>query len=438
MMLCKDSCLVLLQKGTRFFSCYKIEFLLISSFHFASFFLQDEVVENFFVFHNGVVRSVSSPSSMTIILSALAFVILLTLLLLIHEAGHYLLARLFDVDVEEFGFGLPPRAKVLFKRKKTLFTLNWVPFGAFVRLKGENAVEHGDRMAKGSFAHAAIWKRFLILSGGVFMNFILAIGLLTVGFSFGHWVPSAYESVEELEAAAARGEISMQLGVVISGVAHDSPAASRGITAGTELISIDGEPVEKPAEVLELHKGKSTVTYVLGMQSGEQKTIDVPLKDGRAGIEISSFPKELSAPNRSLIDGFVLALRETKFMTKQTILGMGQLVGTLVRSAKVPEGITGIVGIAVLTYGSVQEGFMTYVRLVALLSLSLAILNILPLPALDGGRLLFLIVEAVIRRPLNRKFELLTNAVGFFLIIGLIVVITFNDIIQIVYGNFMQ
>jgi regulator of sigma E protease len=98
---------------------------------------------------------------------------------------------------------------------------------------------------------------------------------------------------------------------------------------------------------------------------------------------------------------------------------------------RVPEGITGIVGIAVLTHDSLQHGFMSYLRLVALLSLSLAILNVLPLPALDGGRLLFVIIEGIIRRPMNRRFELVTNAIGFFLIIGLIVVITFNDLAQI-------
>jgi regulator of sigma E protease len=115
-------------------------------------------------------------------------------------------------------------------------------------------------------------------------------------------------------------------------------------------------------------------------------------------------------------------------MTKQTVIGLKQLVVTLVTRARVPEGITGIVGIAVLTHGSVESGFMSYLRLVALLSLSLAILNVLPLPALDGGRLLFVLIEAILRRPLNRRFEVMTNALGFVFLISLIVVITFNDI----------
>lgn len=118
-------------------------------------------------------------------------------------------------------------------------------------------------------------------------------------------------------------------------------------------------------------------------------------------------------------------------MTVQTVKGMRNLFQSLATRGHVPEGITGIVGIAVLTHSSVQEGFMTYLRLVALLSLSLAILNVLPLPALDGGRLLFVLAEMILRRPLNQRFEIVTNAIGFFLLIVLILIITFNDVIHL-------
>ncbi len=139
----------------------------------------------------------------------------------------------------------------------------------------------------------------------------------------------------------------------------------------------------------------------------------------------------LSAPRRPLGKAVRLSLIETKFMTIQTVYGIGNLVHSLLTSGHIPEGITGIVGIAILTHSSVQEGLMTYLKLVALLSLSLAILNVLPLPALDGGRLVFVLVEGITRRPLNWRFEQATNAVGFFLLIGLIVAITFNDVIHL-------
>lgn len=366
---------------------------------------------------------------MTILISAVAFILLLTVLIIIHELGHFALARLFKVEVEEFGFGLPPKAKKLFHQGGTDFTLNWVPFGGFVRLKGENEVEIEKRLEKGSFAGASIPARILILVGGVAMNFLLAFILLTIGFSVGRWVPNYYGSLEELRAAADRGEISMTTGVYITDVLPDSPAAKAGLVKDSAIIAVDGTPVSTPEEVISLQEGEWQVTYTVkeGREATE-RDVRVILSDGKSGIAISPFAASLSAPTRSVGEAVRIAGKETVFMTVQTVYGIGNLIRSLALRAHVPEGITGIVGIAVLTYSSVQEGFMTYLRLVALLSLSLAILNILPLPALDGGRLLFVLVEMIIRRPLNQRFELMTNAIGFFLLIGLIIIITFNDV----------
>lgn len=369
---------------------------------------------------------------MTVVLSALAFIILLTVLILIHELGHYCLARYFGVTVEEFGFGLPPKLKTLFRYKGTAFTLNWIPFGGFVRLKGENALGGLERYEKGSFARASSWARFSILSGGVLMNFVLAIVLLTVGFSVGRWVPSWYTSVEALKQASERGEIEATLNVLIGDVVPGGAAEKAGIASQELLLAVDGTPVVTPDDVLALQAGKSSITYTVAPQEGgEPRDVTMPLTDGKAGVSIQAIARDLSAPVRPVHVAFGYALKESWFMTKQTVLGIGELFTSLFARGSVPEGVSGIVGIAVLTHGSVQEGFMTYLRLVALLSLSLAVLNVLPLPALDGGRILFVLVEAVIRRPINRKFELTTNAVGFFFILALIVIITFNDLIHL-------
>ncbi len=402
--------------------------------------MQPEVgVENFFDIHTSgrftsclQFRRMLSPFPMTILISVLAFVLLLTILIIIHEAGHYSMAKIFGVDVEEFGFGLPPRAKTLFVRKGTIFSLNWVPFGGFVRLKGENEINVEKRFEKGSFASASYFARIMILTGGVLMNFILAFTLLTVGFSVGRWVPNFYSSIEELKAAAVAGEIYLETGVYITDVLPGSPAAKAGIVKDTAIESVDGVVVAEPQDVIAIQQGKSRVKYqLLEGEERKQRTVEVNLVDGKSGIAISPFAAKLSAPKRSILKAVELAGRETLFMTVQTVKGITNLISSLATRAHVPEGITGIVGIAVLTYSSVQEGLMTYLRLVALLSLSLAILNVLPLPALDGGRLLFVIVEMIIRRPLNQQFELITNAIGFFLLIGLIIIITFNDVIHL-------
>lgn len=369
---------------------------------------------------------------MTVLLSALAFFLLLSVLVIIHEFGHFYAARKSKVVVEEFGFGLPPQAKKLFKQGGTVFSLNWIPFGGFVRLRGENALTEKDRTAPGSFGAASIPARIIILVAGVFMNFILAIFLLTIGFSAGRWIPT-YFTVEDMQAAAERGEITMQLGVAIEEVMVGGSAEASNVPAKSIITKVDGEAVTVPEDVSRLQEGKTRVTYSIlsGDELTNEQEITVPLIDGKTGVLLSAFPRELSAPKRGIAKAFVLSLRESKIMTVQTVFGIGGLFKSLAQTGKVPEGISGIVGIAQLTHASVQEGFMTYLRLVALLSLSLAILNILPFPALDGGRLLFVLAEAISRRPVNRRFELITNAMGFSLLIVLILVITFYDIIRL-------
>lgn len=368
----------------------------------------------------------------TVLLSAVAFMLLLSVLILIHEFGHFAAARKAGVEVEEFGFGLPPRARTLFFQGKTQFSLNWIPFGGFVRLKGENAMEESERRSTGSFAAASVPARVVILVAGVFMNFILAIVLLTIGFSVGHWVPT-YVSLEEMEAAAARGDIHLKLGVLVESVVEGGNAATAGVPARSIIVAIDGETVTHPANVAKMQEGKTKATYLLKTGEGfsEEQTIEVALKDGKSGVVVSAYPIELSSPPRGILGAVGLALRESWVMMQQTVLGIGKLAMSLFTTGTVPEGITGIVGIAQLTHASVQEGFMTYLRLVALLSLSLAALNILPFPALDGGRLLFVFVEVVTRRPVNRKFEVTTNAVGFGFLILLIGLITYHDIIRL-------
>ncbi|MDD4318903.1 MAG: M50 family metallopeptidase [Candidatus Peribacteraceae bacterium] len=365
-------------------------------------------------------------------ISALAFLLLLSVLVLIHECGHYFAAKEAGVTVEEFGFGLPPRAKTLFTYGGTRFSLNWIPFGGFVRLKGENLERESDRHKRGSFSAASIPARIVILSAGVAMNFLFALLLFTVGFSVGRWIPT-YLTYEELQGAAERGEVHLVPGVLIDEVIAGGGAEQAGIPVPSILTAVSGTPVTSPDQVAPLQEGKRRVSYALLTGTGftQEVTLTLPVRDGKTGVSLRASPRELSAPARSVGKAFLLSLREARVVTVQTVIGMEQLAVTLFSQGRIPEGVTGIVGIAELTHLSVQEGFTTYLRLVALLSLSLAVLNILPLPALDGGRLLFVLVELVRRKPANRQFEITTNLVGFLLLIGLILVITYNDIIRL-------
>lgn len=372
---------------------------------------------------------------MSVLLSALAFFVLLTVLILIHEWGHFAAARKAGIVVEEFGFGLPPRAKTLFVHRGTVFSFNWIPFGGFVRLKGENAITERERRSKGSFSAAPIYARLMVLLAGVFMNLLLAIVLLTIGFSIGRWIPT-YTSLEAMRSAADRGEIHLTLGVAITEVVSGGPAAKIGLPPQSVLFSVDGIAVTAPEQVAELQQGKTRVTYVYAplkeyQNASARESITLALESGKTGVSLTPFPLELSAPRRNVFDAFILTLREIGIITVQTVYGIGRLFTSLFTTGVVPEGVSGIVGIAQLTYASVQEGFMTYLRLVALLSLSLAVLNVLPFPALDGGRVFFVLLELVSRKPVNRHFEMATNAVGFTFLILLIVLITFYDIVRL-------
>jgi regulator of sigma E protease len=370
---------------------------------------------------------------MTLVLSALAFVLLLTLLVIVHELGHFAVAKWTGITVEEFGFGLPPMAKKLFTWKGTLFSMNWIPFGGFVRLQGENSMDPAERTRKGSFASASIPARFSVLVAGVFMNFVVALALLTFGFWMWNWVPT-YLTLDALREGEARQDVSVEWGLYVSDVLEGQMAEEAGVTADGVLKAIDGQEVSVVDEVLALQSGKRSVQYTLLYGEGldEEKVIRVSVEEGKTGIALSELAFDVAGLNRSFAGGFELALRETWVVTAGTIQGIGSLLSSLVMEQSVPEGIAGIVGIAQLTHDSIKEGIMMYLRLVALLSLSLAVLNILPFPALDGGRVVFVLFEVVSGRPVNRRLEVISNGVGILFLMALMAAVTWNDILRIV------
>lgn len=369
---------------------------------------------------------------MTYLLTAAAFVILITGLILIHEFGHFLVARRAGVIVEEFGFGLPPRLKTLFRYGGTIFSLNAIPFGGFVRLKGEGAWEEDGHGGTGSFSASTILVRCAILVAGVAMNLLLAFVLFTYGFSAGRWVPT-YLSLAELQDAAASGEITLELQVLIEEVMPEGSAAAAKIVPGTVLFAVNGTPVYEPNDVVALQQEQSSVRYTVADDTAKtgKRTVTVRVEKGRTGVLLTGVPRVLEAPRRAIPSAVWFSLREIKVVTVQTVIGVLQLVASVLRRATVPEGVTGIVGIAQLTYSSVQGGWGMYLRLVGLLSLSLAVLNILPFPALDGGRLLFVLAEAILRRRASRRFEMAVNTVGFSALILLIILVTVYDVLRL-------
>jgi regulator of sigma E protease len=259
------------------------------------------------------------------------------------------------------------------------------------------------------------------------MNLIFALFVFTLGFSLWHWVPT-YLTPQDMKDAASRGQITLTPGIRIASVDPQGAGARAGVPPQSILLSVENEPVYFPQDVRDLQKGRDLVHYRLRLVSGVVQDVGVSVRDGKTGVTLEMLPTVLAGKNHRLTYAFGLALREAGVTMIQTVSGITHLFTSLLSTASVPEGITGIVGIAQITHVSVQEGFIAYLRLMAVLSLSLAALNILPLPALDGGRLIFVLLEAVRRRPAPRRLELVTNSVGFLLLIALIILVTFNDI----------
>lgn len=540
---------------------------------------------------------------MNYILTIIVFILIFSLLILIHEFGHFIMAKRAGIDVEEFGFGLPPR--IWGKKKgKTIYSINWIPFGGFVKMLGEDAKDSNMLRRKHSFVAQSIRARIKVVIAGVVMNFLLAWLLLTIGFSFGmqpllapddvlpavdsgeiqliegfkikdmqeggmaekfgfksndiifsvdgevvdefrmaekfgnpagvykvvrngeiytyeiteeqlkdftsdfessldfyEFVPfprvrifDLYKSSEAYKVGLRKGDFILSINgkqlysvsdfeqasrgqkiqeyevyrdgirekfiiefeqirwVIISAVLPDSPAEKAGFKNGDVIVSVNGNNVEDSLELIDFVEQHSsdTLAYLIE-RDGKRLFYEVKPEEGKIGVflsELMTYGKEqnMSVYNVSLTSS-VVEVKEEKYpfyiafyksfnegfrLAKLTGGMFLTIVADLIKSGEVPETVAGPVGIARLTYVFVQEGFIPLLRFVAILSLSLAVINILPFPALDGGRLLFIIIELIVGRRVNQKWESYIHAFGYFLILLLIFAVTYSDISRLI------
>lgn len=536
------------------------------------------------------------------ILPAVVFVVIFSILVLVHELGHFIMAKRAGIKVEEFGFGLPPR---MFGKKvgETIYSVNWVPFGGFVRMFGEDSKKASMLKNKRSFMAKPARSRFLVIVAGVVMNFLLAWILLTVGFSIGI---KPLLLPEEVFTAIDNGQIVLQEGLKIKTVEEggffdkigfktddiivsfndkeltddivaameekpagiykifrdgkiykydvksddipadfeksgfqakfydavsfprveifktksNSPYAFAGMMAGDAILSVDGAQVYGVRDFEELIRGKSkfsvmvfrgglhreflismpqkkqvivesvfkdfpaegvlaardVVLFVNGRsfgdvgklveyiktqkgkemnyvveRNGEKVTAKVTVNDeGRIGVFLSDLVTYGGDSGITLYDTDVYSsvvevkdqvypvytaahksLSEMWKLSKVTAVMFIEVMRDIFGSGTVPDGVAGPVGIASMTSVLVKEGFMPILRFIALLSLSLAVINILPLPALDGGRLLFLVVEFIIGRRVSQRLESLVHGIGYVLILFLVVMVTYSDVVKL-------
>jgi regulator of sigma E protease len=355
----------------------------------------------------------------------LTFLLVLAILVLVHEFGHFIVAKKSGMKVEEFGVGFPPKLWSFRGKDGVEYSVNAIPLGGFVRIKGESG---HDRSESDSFSAKPAWKRFLVLIAGVTMNMILAAVLLSIGYMVG--MPTAVDG--ELPAGA---RVSDQR-VEIFAVAQDSAAAAAGVPTGT-LVGIDGHVFTTAADARTYIADHGEEGVRLDVQTEDETrsfavtSAELPSANGTRGLGVAlgttgtvSLP-----PHRAVLEGTLL----TGWYTKEIVTAFGGLIKNLIVRQEVSVDLSGPVGIAVMTGKVAAQGIAHLLQFMAVLSINLAVINALPFPALDGGRILFLIIEKLRGRPATATMELLVHNIGFALLMILVVLVTFSDIMK--YGS---
>jgi regulator of sigma E protease len=377
-------------------------------------------------------------------MEVVVFIIVLVALIVVHEAGHFFAAKAAGIRVDEFGIGYPPRALVLWRKGGTEYTLNWLPFGGFVKIFGED----GDGWTTGGVGNEAAGgagrpsvgftdkNRFiqaLVLVAGIAMNLLFAYVLISITLAIG--TPRALSEDQVAAAPDAR--------LVVAQVLPGTPAADAGVEAGDVI---------KQAIIGDASSARPSGAAFTAFVSGDADATPVTLDLDRSGKEllISIIPKVGVVPDepdrpalgvavaavgtlpvpwyRAPIDGAQL----TWEVTKETAIGLAQFFAGIFTFHADLSQVAGPVGIAGAVGTAAKSGWAALLSITAIISINLALINVIPVPALDGGRLLFVLIEAVTRRRIKPSVAQAVNGVGFALLILLMVVITAHDIFKLV------
>jgi len=339
----------------------------------------------------------------------LTFAIILSVLIIGHEIGHFLSARIFHIKVTEFGLGYPPRLARLFRMGETEVTLNWIPFGGFVKIAGED-----DDSVTDGLSNAGKLVRSLILLAGPAANILLAILAFTLAFRF------AAPDIEK---------------VIISAVAPGSPAEQAGIVVNDLVVGVNDTEINGIFTMQEaIGASLDTNTTILVVRGGETRQISLvprsnpPEGEGAIGVILGNPLRESTWP-----EAVISGLDATWFQVDQLIHLPGMLFRGEVSSEE--ARLTGLKGMydMVVWAGEIdqenQRPFLT-LTLVGVISVGFAVANLLPFPALDGGRLFFVVIEFILRRKIPSEFEGMAHAVGFIILMGLLVYVNLQDIIN--------
>jgi regulator of sigma E protease len=361
------------------------------------------------------------------VITIVLFILILGALVVIHELGHFVTARLANVRVLEFGIGFPPRAKVLRAKGETLYTLNWLPIGGFVKLEGEDGNDADDPR---SFAAQGLTKKLVILVAGVAMNVVLAFAI----FASIAWLATPY------------------VGVRFHEVQPGSPAAGAGLVPGDAIVAVDGQRYEffGDESILDGLRGSAGQDVVLTIDHADGSRADVPvalrppeeINENQGALGIGSSPE---APfeahfsgeytGRDLPSAASIGARETARALGLILNGLGALVGSIAADPTAAPPVAGPIGIAT-QIGDIfwNAGPILTLYVAGILSANLALVNILPFPPLDGGRMLVITLKRIFGSRISLRAEQLTYLVGFIFLFVFLIWITGFDIIRSLGG----
>ncbi len=348
-------------------------------------------------------------------------------LMIIHEFGHFIIAKKFGVKVEEFGIGYPPR---IFGKQfgETLYSVNLIPLGAFVKIYGEEGGVDDYR----SFSNLAIWKRILICLGGVIAFWIAAMIIFSVLFGIGASVPAGDQDI-----------VGAPTSVVVAGISKNSPAELAGLKSGDVLIQIKSpkyESANTPSQVLTINKISDFQAFVKAhgseqldfLVSREGKTFNVlisprtsyPAGQGALGVELERMAEIIKK-----VPWYQAPIKGIAFtweVTVKSLQGIYDVVANLFKGKGVPSGaeLAGPIGITIFLANAASYGAGFFLYFIGSISVLVAIFNLFPIPALDGGKLVFLIIEKIMGKPVPAVWEQTITAIFFFLLISMSLFVT--------------
>ncbi|MEK7175517.1 MAG: RIP metalloprotease RseP [Patescibacteria group bacterium] len=372
-------------------------------------------------------------------MNILIFLIILLVVVLVHEFGHFFAAKKFGMRVDEFGFGFPPKLFGI-KKGETEYTFNLLPLGGFVKIFGENAEEEiqtpppnplpkeeGER-----FTDKPKYQQGIVIFAGVFMNFILAWLLFSVGFMIGLPISSG--------AVTEKNKDKIQdISLVITSVLPNSPAEKAGLKMGDKILSIDLLENPTPQSLKDYinlnQKEKIIINYTNTNNNSisqttsltPQNVILTPI-DGKIGIAM----EEVGIIKLPILEALKDGMRITLLTARGMVIGLYDLISDGIRGRGSLDAVAGPVGIVGIVGDAYRSGFVYLLSFTAIISINLAVINLIPFPALDGGRLFFILIEKIKGSAINPKVFNIINASGFIILLALMLFVTYNDIIKLI------